>query len=50
MTHDKQYTHPDAPEHSMSPSGEQFVIPTSHDHTAEFERIEKLVQQARNVE
>ena len=49
MAHDKQHArpNPDASEHSMSPAGEQFVIPTAHDHTAEFERIEKLVQQAR---
>ena len=34
-------------DHSLSPEGEQFSIPQAHDYIAEFERIDKLVQQAR---
>jgi len=34
-------------EHSLSPAGEQFAIPQAHDYRTEFERIEKLVHQAR---
>jgi hypothetical protein len=36
-------------EHSLSPEGEQFSIPQAHDYRAEFERVEKLVQQARSA-
>ena len=35
---------------SLSPSGERFDIPATDDYTAEFERVEKLVQQARSEE
>ena len=34
-------------EHSLSPTGEKFPIPQEHQYEAEFERIEKLVNQAR---
>ena len=50
MTNDKQNTHSDTitSEYSPSPAGELFDIPTTDDYTAEFERLEKLVQQARS--
>ena len=34
-------------EHSISPTGEEFTIPQEHQYETEFERIEKLVNQAR---
>ena len=36
-------------EHSISPTGEEFTIPQEHQYEAEFERIEKLVNQARKI-
>ena len=50
MADDKQNTLLTKPTsiYSLSPSGEQFDIPATDDYTAEFERIEKLVQQARS--
>jgi nucleotide sugar dehydrogenase len=35
-------------EYSTSPAGEKFTIPQKQQYTAEFERIEKLANQARN--
>jgi nucleotide sugar dehydrogenase len=34
-------------EYSVSPAGEKFVLPKKHQYSIEFERIEKLVNQAR---
>jgi UDP-N-acetyl-D-glucosamine dehydrogenase len=34
-------------EYSISPTGEEFTIPQEHQYEAEFERIEKLANQAR---
>ena len=35
-------------DHSISPAGEKFAIPEENEYAAEFERIESLVQAARN--
>lgn len=35
-------------EYSISPAGEQFAIPQNHEYETEFERIETLVNMARN--
>ncbi len=50
MAQDKQKTNSQTitSEYSPSPSGEMFNLPTTDDYTAEFERVEKLVQQARS--
>ncbi len=34
--------------YSLSPAGEQFALPAPGDYTSEFERVEKLAQQARS--
>ena len=34
-------------EFSVSPSGEKFAIPHEQDYAAEFQRLEKLVSEAR---
>jgi nucleotide sugar dehydrogenase len=49
MTNETLNSHPNTTlsEHSLSPAGEQFDIPQAHDYRPEFERIEKVVQQAR---
>jgi len=36
------------PEHSISPAGETFVVPQSDEYQAEFERVEALVNAARD--
>jgi UDP-N-acetyl-D-glucosamine dehydrogenase len=36
------------PEHSISPAGETFIVPQSDEYQAEFERVEALVNAARN--
>ena len=33
---------------SISPSGEPFAIPAAEDYRVEFQRVEKLVEQARS--
>jgi len=50
MATDKQNLPSDnaALEYSLSPAGEQFDIPTTDDYSEEFERVEKLVHQARS--
>ncbi len=50
MATEKQNLYSDdaALEYSLSPAGEQFDIPATDDYSEEFERVEKLVQQARS--
>mgnify|MGYP001074707720 FL=1 len=35
-------------DYSISPSGEKFAIPEENEHAAEFQRVESLVEAARN--
>jgi len=35
-------------DYSISPSGEKFAIPEEHEHAAEFQRVESLVETARS--
>ena len=34
-------------EYSLSPSGEEFPLPTPEDYAAEFQRLERLAAEAR---